>query len=232
MTPNPLMSLTSASGIIALLDEPEPELKHYALKKLDSVVDEFWAEISDVITKIEELCETESFGHRDLSSLVASKVYFHLGAFEDSVMFALGAGDLFNVNGHTEYVETTIAKCIDLYVQQRNQSLEKPDDVTIDKRLIDIVDKMFQRCFDDKKYKQAVGIALETRRLDVFKQAVLKSDDVQDMLSYSLQICMTLIESRLFRNEVLRELVGLYLNLVTPDYIKVSQCLIFLDDPT
>jgi len=231
MTPNPLMSLTSAAGIIALLEEPEAELKHYALKKLDSVVDEFWAEISDVITKIEELCENESFGHRDLSSLVASKVYYHLGAFEDSVMFALGAGDLFNVNGHSEYVETTIAKCIDLYVQQRNLALEKPDEVTIDKRLIDIVDKMFQRCFDDKKFKQAVGIALETRRLDVFEQAVLKSEDVQDMLSYSLSICMSLIESRLFRNEVLRVLVKLYLNLATPDYIRVSQCLIFLDDP-
>lgn len=226
-----MMSLTSAAGIIALLDEPEAELKHYALKKLDAIVDEFWAEISDVITKIEELCENEAFTYRSLSSLVASKVYYHLGAFEDSVMFALGAGDLFNVNGHTEYVETTIAKCIDLYTQQRAQSIEKPGEVTIDKRLIDIVNKMFQRCFDDKKIKQAIGIALETRRLDVFEEAVLKSDDVQGLLSYSLNICMTMIESRSFRNEVLRVLVKLYLNLATPDYIRVSQCLIFLDDP-
>jgi len=231
MTPNPMMSLTSAAGIIALLDEPEPELKHYALKKLDTIVDEFWAEISDVITKIEELCENETFSYRALSSLVASKVYYHLGAFEDSVMFALGAGDLFNVNGHSEYVETTIAKCIDLYTQQRSQLVEKPGEINIDKRLIDIVDKMFQRCFDDKKYKQAIGIALETRRLDVFEESVLKADDVQGMLSYSLNICMTMIESRLFRNEILRVLVKLYLNLATPDHIRVSQCLIFLDDP-
>ena len=27
-------------------------------------------------------------------------------------MFALGAGDLFNVNGHSEYVETTIGRFI------------------------------------------------------------------------------------------------------------------------
>jgi len=231
MTPNPMMALTSAAGIIALLDEPEPELKHYALKKLDAVVDEFWAEISDVITKIEELCENESFRFRDLSSLVASKVYYHLGAFEDSVMFALGAGDLFDVNGHSEYVETTIAKCIDLYTQQRMQALEKPGEVNVDKRLIEIVDKMFLRCFDDKKYKQAIGIALETKRLDIFEEAVLKSADVQGMLSYSLNICMSMIESLLFRNEVLRVLVKLYLNLATPDHIRVSQCLIFLDDP-
>lgn len=228
-----LASLTSAAGIIALLDESATELKYYALQKLDTIVDEFWAEISDVITKIEELCENESFRHKDLSSLVASKVYYHLGAFEDSVMYALGAGSLFNVNGHSEYVETTIAKCIDLYTQLRVKAADTKieEDVHIDERLINIVDRMFQRCFDDKKFKQAVGIALETRRLDVFEQAILKSEDVEGMLNYSLGICMTLIESRSFRSQVLRVLVKLYFNLQTPDYISVSQCLIFLDDP-
>jgi len=225
-------TLTSAAGIIALLDEPAPELKYYALKKLDSIVDEFWAEISDIIPKIEELCENEAFRNKDLSSLVASKVYYHLGSFEDSVMYALGAGSLFNVNGHSEYIETTIAKCIDLYTQLRVKAEGNPEEnVTIDARLVSIVDRMFQRCFEDKKFKQAIGIALETRRLDVFEDAILKSEDIQGMLSYSLTICMTLIESRSFRNQVLRVLVKLYTNLTTPDYISVSQCFIFLDDP-
>lgn len=31
---------------------------------------------------------------------------------------------------------------------------------------------MFQRCFDDNEFKQAVGIALESRRLDVVEKAV------------------------------------------------------------
>ncbi|CAF4899400.1 unnamed protein product, partial [Rotaria socialis] len=44
--------------------------------------------------------------------------------------------------------------------------------VQIDQRLEDIVNRMFQRCFDDKKYKQAIGIALETRRIDIFEKAV------------------------------------------------------------
>ena len=49
---------------------------------------------------------------------------------------------------------------------------------------------MFQRCFDDKQYKQAVGIALETRRIDVFENAILQSDDVPGMLAYSLKVCV------------------------------------------
>jgi len=40
------------------------------------------------------------------------QVYYHLGAFEDSLTYALGAGNLFDVNGHSEYVETTIGKTI------------------------------------------------------------------------------------------------------------------------
>ena len=42
--------------------------------------------------------------------MVILQVYYHLGAFEDSLTYALGAGDLFDVNGHSEYVETTIGK--------------------------------------------------------------------------------------------------------------------------
>lgn len=39
---------------------------------------------------------------------MASKVFYHLGAFEESLNYALGAGDLFNVNDNSEYVETII----------------------------------------------------------------------------------------------------------------------------
>lgn len=43
-----------------------------------------------------------------MNDLFSSKVYYHLGAYEDSLTYALGAGDLFDVNGHSEYVETII----------------------------------------------------------------------------------------------------------------------------
>lgn len=46
------MSVTSSAGIISLLDEPMPELKIFALKKLDDIVDEFWPEISDAVEKM------------------------------------------------------------------------------------------------------------------------------------------------------------------------------------
>uniref|UniRef100_A0A8C8H7S2 26S proteasome non-ATPase regulatory subunit 1 n=1 Tax=Oncorhynchus tshawytscha TaxID=74940 RepID=A0A8C8H7S2_ONCTS len=226
-------SLISA-GIISLLDEEEPQLKEFALHKLNSIVNDFWAEISGSVDKIEVLYEDETFRSRAFAALVASKVFYHLGAFDESLNYALGAGDLFNVTDNSEYVETIIAKCIDHYTKQRVENAELPEDEekkSIDPRLEGIVNKMFLRCLGDHKYKQSIGIALETRRLDIFEKTILESNDVSGLLAYSLKVCMSLMQIKKFRNEVLRVLVKLYMNLEKPDFINVCQCLIFLDDP-
>ncbi|WAR27897.1 PSMD1-like protein, partial [Mya arenaria] len=190
------MNITSAAGVLSLLDETEPQLKVFALEKLNKIVDIFWAEISESIDKIEVLYEETAFKQRELAALVASKVYYHLGSFADSLTYALGA-----------------AKCIDHYTKLRvaNAESSEEDQKPIDSRLESIVNRMFQRCFDDKQYKQAVGIALETRRIDIFERAILESH-------------------RQFRNTVLEVLTKLYMGLATPDYINVCQCYIFLDD--
>lgn len=221
------MNITSAAGIISLLEENQTELKVFALKKLDNIVDEFWAEISEAIEKIEVLYEDNAFPERQLAALVASKVYYHLGSFEDSLSYALGANDLFDVTASSEYVQTIISKSIDHYIKLRKQ----PEVIEpVDERLEAIVNRMFQRCFDDKQYRQAVGIALETHRMDMFEKAIVSSKEVPAMLAYSTNVAMTLVQNRAFQDEVLRTLVRLYKNLATPDYVNMCQCLIFLDD--
>ena len=84
------MNITSAAGILALLEEPENEVKVFALNKLNQIVDVFWPEISENVDKIEMLYEDDSFKHREVAALLASKVYYHLGAFEESLTYALG----------------------------------------------------------------------------------------------------------------------------------------------
>uniref|UniRef100_A0A1A9WTQ9 26S proteasome non-ATPase regulatory subunit 1 n=1 Tax=Glossina brevipalpis TaxID=37001 RepID=A0A1A9WTQ9_9MUSC len=226
------MSLTSAGGIISLLDEPMSDLKIFALKKLDHIVDEFWPEISESIEKIEMLHEDRTFPEHKLAGMVASKVFYHLGSFEDALTYALGAGELFDVNARNEYTETIIAKCIDFYIAQRVAAIENPKDAKpVDSRLEGIVNRMIQRCLEDGQYRQALGIALETRRMDIFEKSIMKSDDVAGMLAYAYNVTMSLIQNRGFRNEVLRCLVGLYRDLGVPDYVNMCQCLIFLEDP-
>lgn len=74
------------------------------------------------------------------------------------------------------------AKCIDHYTKQcvENAELPEGEKKPVDERLEGIVNKMFQRCLDDHKYKQAIGIALETRRLDIFEKTILESVCARD----------------------------------------------------
>jgi 26S proteasome regulatory subunit N2 len=107
------------------LDENTEKGPVYALHRLNAMVDVFWPEISDSISKVyvskfkssflfvlksfsESLYEDENFKHRELAALVSSKVYYHLGSLDNALTYALGAGRLFDVNDKTEYVETII----------------------------------------------------------------------------------------------------------------------------
>eukprot|EP00457_Paulinella_chromatophora_P001033 gb/GEZN01001035.1/.p1 GENE.gb/GEZN01001035.1/~~gb/GEZN01001035.1/.p1 ORF type:complete len:1045 (-),score=225.72 gb/GEZN01001035.1/:204-3338(-) len=224
--------LSSATPILSLLDEDQDELKVHALNKLNVLVDEFWAEIASDIAKIETLYEDENFKDRSLAAFVASKVFYHLEEFDDALKYALGAGSLFDVAIKSEYVETLMAKCIDEYVKQRKEA-EKEDSATvIDERLEAIVSSMFERSFEAREYKQALGIALESRRLDLLERAVMAGGDVASMLQYLFQLSQTVVQSKVFRLKVLELLMRLYQKLETPDYLNMCQCLLFLEKPS
>jgi len=223
--------LTSASGVLSLLSEPDDSLKVHALHQLDRMVDHYWLEIAAVISEIEALYEQESFKERNLAALVASKVYYHLEEYDDALRFALGAGDLFDVMQKNQFVETLTARCIDTYIERRVAQEESKDaGEGIDPALEAIVERMFDRCFADYEFKQALGIALEARRMDMVKRSIEISGDVPGMLSYCFELCQKVISNRNFRQTVLRVLVDLYATQAEPDFVNMCQCLHFLDD--
>lgn len=130
------MLQTSAAGVLALLSEPEDVLRQYAIQSLLPLVPQFWAEISEhieamsvsllatgldvgfVTTNIpfarETLYESQELAKqfRDAAALLASKVYYYLGEYDEALSFALGAGSAFETEsrakGSEEYVETII----------------------------------------------------------------------------------------------------------------------------
>ncbi|KAJ2839681.1 proteasome regulatory particle base subunit [Coemansia erecta] len=218
-------ALTSATGLISLLDENERELQFYGLTQLNAVTDRFWAEISDAISRIEILYEDETFPHRQLAALVASKIYFHLGEFDDALGFAMGAGELFDLTDTSSYVQTVVNHAIDTYIARR--ASEASD---IDPRLEAVVERMFARCFKSKDYAQVIGIAIETRRLDVLEQALV-SGDTQSLLSYVQHECVDLIRSISVQEQVQELLFKVHMQFDTPDYEAVCLCLSKLNHP-
>jgi 26S proteasome regulatory subunit N2 len=61
---------------------------------------------------------------------------------------------------------------------------------------------MFARCFAEGEYKQALGVALESRRLDKIREAIDSSGSVPEMLTYGFEVCKSLVTSRDFRHTV------------------------------
>lgn len=65
----------------------------------------------------ESLYETDDLpkAARDSSALLASKVYYYLGEYDEALSFALGAGRAFEAEsrnyGSAEFVETVVCMC-------------------------------------------------------------------------------------------------------------------------
>lgn len=224
--------MSSASGLLAMLNEHHPILKLHALTNLNRLVDNFWPEISTSVPTIESLYEDEAFDQRQLAALVVSKVFYYLGELNDSLSYALGAGSLFNVSEDSDYVHTLLARAIDEYAALRTKVVESNEEaLQVDPRLEAIVERMIDKCILESKFQQAVGIALECRRLDKLEEAIMKSDNVSGMLSYCINVSQTFVHRREYRCEVLRLLVKIYQYSPSPDYLSICQCLMFLDQP-
>ncbi|XP_041025904.1 26S proteasome non-ATPase regulatory subunit 1 homolog A-like [Juglans microcarpa x Juglans regia] len=226
--------VSSAGGLLAMLNEAHPSLKLHALSNLNNLVDNFWPEISTSVPVIESLYEDEEFDQhqRQLAALLVSKVFYYLSELNDALSYALGAGSLFDVSEDSDYVHTLLAKAIDEYASLKAKAAESnAESAKVDPRLEAIVERMLDKCIADGKYPQAMGIAIECRRLDKLEEAITKSDNVQGTLSYCINVSHSFVNLREYRHEVLRLLVQVYQKLSSPDYLSICQCLMFLDKP-
>ncbi|XP_075512124.1 26S proteasome non-ATPase regulatory subunit 1 homolog A-like [Primulina tabacum] len=224
--------VSSAGGLLAMLNESHPALKLHALSNLNSFVDYFWPEISTSVPIIESLYEDEEFDQRQLAALLVSKVFYYLGELNDSLSYALGAGPLFDVSEDSDYVHTILAKAIDEYASLKTKAAEtKVESTKVDSRLEAIVERMLDKCIVDGKNQQAIGMAIECRRLDKLEEAVIKSDNIHATINYCIDVSHSFVNRREYRREVLRLLVKVYQQLPSPDYLSICQRLMFLDEP-
>lgn len=186
-----------------MLNESHPVLKLHALSNLNAYVDYFWPEISTSVTIIESLYEDEGFDQRQLAALLVSKVFYYLGELNDSLSYALGAGPLFDVSEDSDYVHTLLAKAIDEYASLKCKAAESNDEAAkVDPRLEAIVERMLDKCILDGRYQQAIGMAVECRRLDKLEEAITRSDNVHGTLSYCINVSHSFVNRREYRREV------------------------------
>ncbi|RDW89726.1 26S proteasome regulatory subunit rpn2 [Coleophoma cylindrospora] len=306
--------LTSASGVLGFLSDEEPELKVFALQTLNDDIDTLWTEVAGSVGQIEALYEDEAFPERRLASLVLAKVYYHLQEYNESMAFALGAGDLFKLDNGGEFEETIISRCVDQYIavsaqhhaapqeiarkaslpalatsfanggndanltagltspttpfsqstlpsksllsrQSTDTLLEPPTPGAQDgkgglpnratqDRLLKVIERLFESCMREGRYRQVVGIAVEARNLDVLRRVIKRASEdekksrgkqvegagpTEELMEYVLDICMGVVQERGLRTDILRLILDLLNEIPTPDYFSIAKCVVYLN---
>ena len=312
-----MVGLTSAAGIVGLLAEDDADLQVYALQKLNAQIDSLWTEVAGSIGEIEALYEDDSFPDRQLAALVASKVYYHLQEYNESMVLALGAGKLFVIEKEGEYEDTIVSKCVDAYIalsaaanpdttsdgtsssppqlmtsfpssngaastsavlaspitpfsqltlpsksllsrgdsntnEGATNTLDgvngatdvSPLPIAIQKQLHAVIERLFERCYQEGRYKQVVGIAIEARNLDKLRQAILRSrkdasragrtepesEQTEEIMDYVLDICMSVVQERGLRNKILDLILDLLSESSAPEYFAIAKCIVYLNE--
>lgn len=92
--------------------------------------------------------------------------------YNEAMKYALESGQYFDITVKDQYIDCLVSKCIDQYTRLQQSNYEKlhdEDKTVIDEKLKNVVEKMLKICITEGDRKQAIGIALEARRLDIVK---------------------------------------------------------------
>lgn len=229
--------------------------------------------------------------------------------------FALGAGDLFELDNHGEFEETIISKCVDTYIglsaarnpgqQESLQATSLPTlatsfangtadanataaltspttpfsqstlpsksllsrasmsaeieppaqegkagsgaalDRVTQAALDKVIERLFEGCLREGRYRQVVGIAIEARNLKVLRRVIQRASDdekksagksaegttgpAEELMEYVLDICMGIVQERGLRTEILKLILDLLSEIPTPDYFAIAKCVVYLN---
>ena len=196
----------------------------YGLQKLLKLVDHYWAEVASHISHLEALYENESFKHREITALILSRLFYHLSEYQDALNYALLAGDYFDVNDGSEFVETMLTRILDTYISSRKEMVDKlsEENRLPNTQIEQIVERMLSRCFTEKEYRQAIGIAMECRRSDLIIKALQTSGERLESAYYVLTILPTMVPVGDFYHDIMNALIEIF--KMEHDYISVARC--------
>ena len=204
----------TASGYLAMLEEPDEILRAHALKKLLACVDLLWHEVAGSLPGLEALAEDTELPlpTRQIAAAVASRVFFHLEEPTQALRLALDAGDThFDLHQRSPYVERLVSAALDAYIKQRQSAVDDDGEAMEEDeaasalptdQLQKLVYRMIETSCKDGKYADALGIALEAREPEQVRSILEQSGEVS-LLQYALQSAVSVVSVKSFRNEVL-----------------------------
>ncbi len=111
-----------------------------------------------------------------------------------------------------------------------------------------VIERLFESCLREGRYRQVVGIAVEARNLEVLRRVIKRASDdekkstgkqaegtagpTEELMEYVLDICMGVVQERGLRTEILRLILDLLNDIPTPDYFSIAKCVVYLNQDT
>ena len=232
----------SASGLLSMLTEPSPTLRKAALRKILAIVDTHWHEVAQSLPELEALAEDveESLETRQISAAVASHVFFHLEEPGQALRLALESGNgVFDMNSNASnkaYVDCLVSAAVDAYVGKKKadhlgEEVKEDSAGALDmEKLQQVMQYMFQKCFEEGNFNHALGVALEameiTKVQEILTECAARSNEgtLYQLLKHSLTASNSLVTSKKFRNEVVRNIAQqLQLMIESSDSVAVKK---------
>lgn len=127
----------------------------------------------------------------------------------------------------------------------RSNSIAQLPDKATEAALQRIIDRLFESCLKQGRYRQVVGIAVESRNLEVLRRVIQRASDdekktpkdpqdpsqgpAEELMDYALGISMDVVQERGLRHEILRLVLDLLNEIPNPDYFAIAKCVVYLD---
>ncbi|KAK4121938.1 26S proteasome regulatory complex, non-ATPase subcomplex, Rpn2/Psmd1 subunit [Parathielavia appendiculata] len=121
----------------------------------------------------------------------------------------------------------------------RSASVAQITDNTTWTALESAIERLFESCLREGKYRQVVGIAVEAKNLDVLRRVIKRASETkaqegaqspaEELMDYALSICMDIVQERGLRTEILRLILDLLNEIPNPDYFAIAKCVVYLD---
>ncbi|KAK4159427.1 armadillo-type protein [Cladorrhinum sp. PSN259] len=123
----------------------------------------------------------------------------------------------------------------------RSNSIAQITDSNTQRALQQIIERLFEECLKQRKYRQVVGIAVEAKNLDVLRRVIKRASEddklakdsnqgtAEELMDYALSISMDIVQERGLRTEILRLILDLLNHIPNPDYFAIAKCVVHLD---
>lgn len=127
----------------------------------------------------------------------------------------------------------------------RSSSIATLPDKSSELALQRVIDRLFEACLKEGRYRQVVGIAVEAKNLSILRRVIkqasedekrskAKSQDsaqgpAEELMDYALGICMDIVQERSLRTEILGLILELLNDIPNPDYFSIAKCVVYLD---